>query len=336
MARSRRRRKTGRHLATAAVVVCIAGLGGRWLLSESPRPQEPAPRVPLRSLPLLTTDRPEGDPGPAPDPRVAEKGSEDLQATSGPPVAAPARAEALIEAGRQAQARGDLLAARAHFSDAMQSPLSDAEETFLRAELTRLGQDTVFSARVLEGDPWVARYVVEAGDTLGRIASKFNVTPELLATINQLRDKNMIRLGQALKIVQGPFHAIIHADRFTLDVYLGKTFVRSFRVGLGAEGSTPRGEWKVATKLVNPTYYPPRGGQIIAADDPQNPLGERWIGLEGVGGEAMGQLRYGIHGTIEPETIGRNASLGCVRMFNEDVELLYTYLVEKHSTVVVR
>ena len=67
-----------------------------------------------------------------------------------------------------------------------------------------------------------------------------------------------------------------------------------------------------------------------------NPLGERGIALEGLAGEALGQQRYGIHGTIEPESIGQEASLGCIRLFNEDVEELYTYLVEKHSTVIIR
>jgi lipoprotein-anchoring transpeptidase ErfK/SrfK len=117
---------------------------------------------------------------------------------------------------------------------------------------------------------------------------------------------------------------------------LGTTFVHQFPVGLGLDGSTPRGEWRVRTKLLNPTYYPPRGGDIIAADDPRNPLGERWIALEGLSGEALGQQRYGIHGTIEPESIGREESLGCIRMYNEDVQQLYTYLVEKHSTVTIR
>ena len=75
---------------------------------------------------------------------------------------------------------------------------------------------------------------------------------------------------------------------------------------------------------------------LSAARGGQNPLGERWIGLEGVSGEALGQKRYGIHGTIAPESIGMSVSLGCIRMYNEDVEALYTYLVEKHSTVEIR
>jgi len=121
-----------------------------------------------------------------------------------------------------------------------------------------------------------------------------------------------------------------------LDVYLGDAFVRQFKVGLGADDSTPTGEWRVATKLINPTYYPPRGGEIIAADDPKNPLGERWIGLVGVSGAAVDQERYGIHGTNDPDSIGKSVSMGCIRLPNEDVEALYTYLVETHSTVTVR
>ena len=99
---------------------------------------------------------------------------------------------------------------------------------------------------------------------------------------------------------------------------------------------SPTGEWRVATKLMNPTYYPPRGGEIMAADDPKNPLGERWIGLVGISGAAVDQERYGIHGTNEPDSIGKSVSMGCIRMHNEDVEALYSYLVETHSTVTVR
>jgi lipoprotein-anchoring transpeptidase ErfK/SrfK len=72
---------------------------------------------------------------------------------------------------------------------------------------------------------------------------------------------------------------------------------------------------------------------VIAADDPTNPLGERWIPLEGIEGEAVGQQSYGIHGTIEADSIGRNRSMGCIRLTNADVEVLYDLLVESKSMV---
>lgn len=245
-------------------------------------------------------------------------------------------ASSLLAAGKQAAAAGEWVAARTRFAEAFQRNPAPDEAKLLRSELVRLGEETIFSPRILENDPLSGRYIIQTGDSLAKIANKFKVSADLLANINGIADKNRIRAGQAIKVVNGPFRAVVEKKRFTLDLFLADVLVRQFPVGLGADGSTPTGQWQVSTKLVNPTYYPPRGGAIIAADDPKNPLGERWIGLVGLAGEALGQERYGIHGTIEPETIGRDASLGCIRLHNKDVEALYMCLVEKHSTVTVQ
>jgi len=285
----------------------------------------------------LTTDRPEILPEVSPQPGVSEKGdAPDLNRPTDPADSGVMRVGALVSAGREALERNELVSARAYLGEALQAGLEDPERSLVRAELTRIGNETIFSPRIFDQDPLVSRHIIQAGETLGKIAKARHVSAEFLAAINGIADKNRIRAGQTIKVVTGPFHAIVHKQTYTLEVYLGTTFVKHFRVGLGVDDSTPTGEWKVGTKLVNPTYYPPRGGTIVAADDPQNPLGERWIGLVGVGGEAAGQERYGIHGTVDPDSIGRSVSLGCIRLFNEDVEALYTYLVEKHSTVTVR
>jgi lipoprotein-anchoring transpeptidase ErfK/SrfK len=181
----------------------------------------------------------------------------------------------------------------------------------------------------------VNRYIIKAGDSLAKIATQHSVTADLLASINGIEDKNRIREGQTLKVINGPMRAVVHKRAYRIDLYAGDVFVRSFPVGLGLDDSTPTGEWKVKNKLQNPTYYPPRGGAIVSADDPTNPLGERWIGLEGVSGEALSQERYGIHGTNEPDSIGKSVSLGCVRLHNADVEQVYTYLIEGKSTVTI-
>jgi lipoprotein-anchoring transpeptidase ErfK/SrfK len=241
----------------------------------------------------------------------------------------------MLATGRKALERGDLVAARAHLSEALLLGIEEPDLSLVRAELTRIGNETVFSPRIFENDPLVSRYVIQPGDALGKIARANKVSPEVLASINGITDVNRIRAGQSIKVITGPFRAVVHKRSYTMEVYIGNTFVKQFRVGLGADDSTPKGEWRVGTKLVNPTYYPARGGKIVAADDPSNPLAERWIGLIGISGEAVGQQRYGIHGTIEPESIGRSVSLGCIRMYNEDVEALFTYLVEQHSTVTV-
>jgi lipoprotein-anchoring transpeptidase ErfK/SrfK len=205
----------------------------------------------------------------------------------------------------------------------------------VRVELEKIGNETVFSARILPGDALVNRYVIRIGDNLAKIANQHVITADLLASINGIADKHRIREGQVIKVIHGPVRAVVYKKAYRLDVYVGDVLVRSYPVGLGADDSTPTGEWRVKNKLENPTYYPPRGGAIVSADDPANPLGERWIGLEGVAGEALSQERYGVHGTNEPDSIGKSVSLGCVRMQNRDVEQLYSYLVEGRSTVTI-
>ncbi len=287
-------------------------------------------------MPALTTNRPEVIPETLPRPGVTEKGAALETPAPGAYAKTDGRAESLMSAGREALDRNDLVAARTYFSEALRLGVPKAQQAPLRAELVRLGNETVFSPGLISGDPFVERYIIKSGDSLDKIAKANKISASLLADINGIADRNRIRAGQSIKVIKGPFHAVVEKSTFSLDVYLDTTFVKHFKVGLGADGSTPTGEWTISTKLENPTYYPPRGGQIITSDDRNNPLGERWIGLTGVSGNASGQLRYGIHGTIEPDSIGQSVSLGCIRMYNEDVEALYTYLVEKHSKVTVR
>jgi lipoprotein-anchoring transpeptidase ErfK/SrfK len=60
------------------------------------------------------------------------------------------------------------------------------------------------------------------------------------------------------------------------------------------------------------------------------------MGLEGTDGQAVGQRSYGIHGTIDPTSIGKQSSIGCIRLKNEDVDVVYKLLMAGKSTVIVR
>jgi lipoprotein-anchoring transpeptidase ErfK/SrfK len=72
------------------------------------------------------------------------------------------------------------------------------------------------------------------------------------------------------------------------------------------------GSFKIVQALPDPTWY--AKGKIVPPGK-SNPLGPRWLGLSVKG--------YGIHGTNNPASIGRNASHGCIRMRNRDVEELF-------------
>jgi lipoprotein-anchoring transpeptidase ErfK/SrfK len=301
---------------------------------------EPGAAMPTMTTPKVDVRSPSTNPA-TPPTRMIQHGG--VPGSSGN-TAAGSNLTTLNEA-LQKKSSGDLLGARKLLSEALISGhLNPSDADAARRMLSEMNQTLVFSPKVAAGDAFASTYTVKSGELMRSIAEKFDVPWELIARLNNMPDPRKLRAGQNLKVVTGPFHAIVSKSRFTLDVYLGSPgekgslFVRSFDVGLGANDSTPTGSWIVEThkKIKNPTYFSPRGEGVIAADDPKNPLGERWIGLTGIDGHAVGKQSYGIHGTIEPDSIGKQASMGCIRMRNEDVELLFDMMTEGKSVVVVR
>lgn len=92
--------------------------------------------------------------------------------------------------------------------------------------------------------------------------------------------------------------------------------VKSYEVAVGAEVSpSPVGDFSIVNRLENPGYF--GKGQVIPAGK-KNPLGTRWMGLS--------IKSFGIHGTNQPDSIGKAASSGCIRMRKADLEELFTLL----------
>lgn len=247
----------------------------------------------------------------------------------------------LIAEGDRKQKANDLVGARASFSKAMLNPKCSAtDQDSLRTRLTTINQDLVFSAKVYAGDPMCEEYAVESGDGLQKIAKKRGLVTDwrLIERINKA-DSSKLKIGQKLKLVRGPFHAVVNKAAYRLDLYWGVPtdpenwlYIRSFKVGLGQ--NTPVGEFTVKTgsKQVNPPWTNPVTGEKFGADDPKNPIGERWVGIEGKG-DAAKFKGFGIHGTIEPDSVGQSKSMGCVRMLSDDINLVYEVLMDPVSVV---
>ena len=123
---------------------------------------------------------------------------------------------------------------------------------------------------------------------------------------------------------------------FTLELYLQNTFVKTYPVGLGKPGfETPTGEWRVrpGDKHIKPPWTDPDTGRVYRGDDPDYPLGSRWIGLEGLSGNALGRTGFALHGTNDPNQIGRPGSRGCIRLHNGDAVAVYNMLIPGLSRV---
>ena len=185
----------------------------------------------------------------------------------------------------------------------------------LRKILNQISADLFYSFRPT---PASVYHNVMPGDTLSSIQNDYVVPYPLIMRINGLTSTN-IRIGQRLKIPVPPesrrMDAFVQVDKseHTLSVFVSGLFVKCFRVGLGAEDRTPKGVYTITSKVAHPSW---RG---FPYGHPKNIIGEWWLGLSG--GDVMG---IGIHGTNDPESIGKDVSRGCVRMLNKDVAELAT------------
>ncbi len=318
--------------------------------STSPAPVERARPEPSRED-TTTTDRARTDPARTETPRTEPARTEPTRTatpSSRPSAPAPSGttaeaaiqdAERLIRANRPVEARQVLNAAL------MRTGRNGSGAAALRQRLGAIAEDVTFSPRVYDADPLTMTYEVQSGDTLARIANRMGLAIDwrLIQRVNRISDPRRIRVGQRLKLVRGPFHVVVDKSHYRLDLYAGPpdvesewVFIRSFTVGLGEGDSTPIGEFVVRqdSKLINPHWVNPRTGERFHADDPLNPIGEHWIGIEGVGPYSV-HTGYGLHGTIEPESMGQQMSMGCVRLLPDDIELVYELLAEGISRVVI-
>lgn len=229
-----------------------------------------------------------------------------------------------------------VIEARDRLNEAFSMPMNNVQRAVIKRKLSELADKWLFSRTVYPQDRLCSNYEVKPGDLLRSISNDNKVPWEILQEVNNISRPELLRAGQMIKIIHGPFHAKVYHSTFTMDVYLQNTFVRSFRVGLGQEGKeTPTGLWSVKQggKLIKPPWSDPETGKLLHYGDEGYALGSRWIGLDGLGGNAKGRTGFGIHGTIEPETIGTKSSKGCIRLHNGDVIKVYDLLTEVQSLV---
>ena len=204
----------------------------------------------------------------------------------------------------------------------------------IKKQMSTLANDWLLSRTVHLGDNLCSTYQVQPGDILTQVAAGFKVPYQFLMRINNIPNEKSLQAGQVIKIVHGPFHAIVYRSSFTMDLYLQNIYVKTYRVGLGKEGhETPPGLWraKVGGKLIKPTWTDPETGKTYHADDPDYPLGSGWIALEGIDSRTRGIDGIAIHGTNDESSIGTKSSRGCIRLFNGELVELYDMFAEGSS-----
>jgi LysM repeat protein len=231
-----------------------------------------------------------------------------------------------------------VIEARDRLNQALSLPMNPAQRNVIKKKLSELANEWLFSRSVFPQDKLCSRYKVEPGNLLSSIAREHKVPWEILMDVNKIKRPELLKAGEMIKLIHGPFHVRVQLSTFTMDLYLQDTYVCSYIVGIGRPGrETPTGMWRVKPggKLISPNWTDPDTYKTYRSSDPDYPLGSRWIALEGISGDAEGRRGFAIHGTKKPEEIGTAGSRGCIRLYNGDVVRLYNMLTSGLSQVEV-
>ncbi len=173
------------------------------------------------------------------------------------------------------------------------------------------------------------------------LAEKFHVSEQLLSALNP--GEKFDTAGDTIVVPDvskpAPQAAVarleIDKTRQTVKAFdKENNLVAFYPATVGSEEKpSPSGKFKITGVSDNPTYhYNPKyhfkgvhtNRPFTIKAGPNNPVGTRWIGLNGEG--------YGIHGTANPEKVSKAESHGCVRLTNWDVERL-ALMVKKGTPV---
>ena len=178
-------------------------------------------------------------------------------------------------------------------------------------------------------------YTLVGGEALSDIARIFDLGYKEVADANLGIDPGKAAAGREIKLPTAwllpeiiEAGIVINLPEMRLYYFYmsdkEKKVVRTFPIGIGRAGySTPAGDYSVTAKLKSPIWFPPETSRkaiptlpLSVPPGPDNPLGDYWLQLSIKG--------YGVHGTNSPSTIGKKISLGCIRLYPEDIKWLFS------------
>ena len=233
-----------------------------------------------------------------------------------------AAAEAAEKTGKLYDARDVLLAA-----------LDQAGDDFAPALEQMLGRLSTVIYFTPRPGPDKIVYAVKEGDSLARLADRHVCPVALIMRANGVKDAKRIQPGQTLVFPDHPKFAVtVSKSKNTLLLTLDGKFFKRYVVGTGANAKTPAGTYKMVDREEHPDWW--KDGERIPYGDPRNILGTHWLALEPTG-DTPRVSGYGIHGTWDNSTLGKQSSAGCVRMRNEDVEELFVLLPRGTPVLIV-
>lgn len=226
-------------------------------------------------------------------------------------------AQVWLEKARQLVEDKEWLKARDILTDKYLNSKGKEREAYQEL-LDRINRKLIWDPDCMKG---AETYRLQSGDTLGKVARKYDINWRMIARLNGIENPGRIRAGDDLKILTGKPRILVTKSEYTLTLLIDDYYVKEYPVGIGKNDKTPTGEFTIDNCLVEPDWYKPSGG-VVEYGEEGHLLGDRWMGFE----DKPGVTGFGIHGTNEPDSVGTKCSQGCVRLRNKDVRELYDFV----------
>lgn len=242
--------------------------------------------------------------------------------SSGKPVAVAASPElsSLLAQVRVLEAAGDLPGVKAAYQKLVAGYPNSREVADWQRKAEQVNIKIIFSPLITSQS---VQYEIQPGDSLDKIARDHKTTVEMIRKANKIAEDKIFP-GMKIKVWNAPFAILVDKSSNLLLLKCNEEIIKTYTVATGTNNNTPVGTFKIIEKIANPPWY--KDNKVIPASSPENILGTRWLGWDKEG--------YGIHGTTDPQSLGKQATAGCVRMANPDVEELFS-IVPQGTVVTV-
>jgi len=179
----------------------------------------------------------------------------------------------------------------------------------------------------------LALHTVGQGEVPGTIARRYGFSDGLFGRLNEGYAPRSLRVDQKLKVLDlrtAGLRLVVDRERHRVAAWRqapgteGWLLMLYVTVGLGApETPTPTGRTKVVERALDCEWTDPNTGITYPPGDPGNLLGGYWMRLDEAG---IGKQGIGLHGFTgdDPSAwLGQDASNGCVRMLQDDMDRVF-------------
>lgn len=188
---------------------------------------------------------------------------------------------------------------------------------------------------------------IQAGDTLSTIARRYDMGFFEVAEANPEVDPAHLVVGDEVIIPsqyilpQGERKGII-INLATMRLFYfppNVNYFYTYPVGIGKQSwDSPAGQWSIVQKIKDPVWVVPdsiykfrqQNGDPVPHEMPSGPLNP--LGYYAM---RLSNPTFLIHGTDDPDSVGRRSSAGCIHLYPEDIEALFNLTALQTSVRII-